>query len=63
MKLKLSDIQRMAREARLKHEAALRIAVQNDGGVTSTQDYDVGYHQGRLHLLGEIYNLIRRRKP
>ena len=42
MKLKVSDIQRMAREARLKHEAALRSAVQNDGGVTSTQDYDVG---------------------
>lgn len=62
MKLKLSDLQKLAREETRKHKEALKIAVQNDGGITSHQDYDVGYHQGRLHLLGEIYNLIRRKK-
>lgn len=63
MKIKVSDIQKLAREARKKHEEALKIVTDMEGGVSCSMSYDVGYHQGRLHLLGEIYNLIRRRKP
>lgn len=71
MKIKVSDIQKLARDSKRKYDEAVRVATANGsfdpevGGLGSGGDslsYDVGYYEGRLNALGEIYNLIRRQK-
>ena len=62
MKIKVSDLQKLARESARRHKEALNLVTETEGGVSCSMSYDVGYHQGRLHAFGEIYNLIRRIK-
>lgn len=64
MKIRVVDIQQLAKvaKAELKKAKDYHRNIEGSEGPSDHINYDIGYYEGRLHQLGEIYNLIRRQK-